>query len=52
MAQCIELFPLKVYKDVYLKTDDLKNNLFTKLKEVFDRSQQNNNVFMQDGTLC
>jgi uncharacterized protein (TIGR02466 family) len=52
MSQCIELFPLKVYKDVYSKTDDLKHNLFAKLKEVFDKSEQNNNLFMQDGTLC
>ena len=52
MSQSLELFPTKIYKDVYLGTDNLKNNLFSKLYNIFEETKDNNNVFMKNGTLC
>jgi uncharacterized protein (TIGR02466 family) len=52
MGQCVELFPLKVYKDFYSKAYELKESLFTKLDSVFSDTVDNNNVFMKQGTLC
>jgi len=52
MGQSLSLFPTKIYKDVYPNVQYLKNNLFTKLANVFKDTEQNNNEFMRDGTLC
>lgn len=52
MGSSLSLFPIKVFKDYYSKTDDLKINLFPKLEKVFKDTVENNNPFMKDGTLC
>jgi len=52
MGHSQSLFPVKIYRDFYPKVEDLKNNLFPKLKNVFLETENNNNVFMHDGTLC
>ncbi len=52
MAHSQSLFPIKIYRDFYPKTKDLKDNLFPKLRNVFLETEKNNNAFMRDGTLC
>lgn len=52
MSNSLDLFAIKVHRDFYSKTDELKNNLFPKLKSIFEQTKGNNNIFMQDGTLC
>lgn len=52
MGQALELFPIKVYRDVYPNIAELKHNLFPKLDKVFQKSSNNNNAFMRQGTLC
>jgi len=52
MGQALELFPIKIYRDVYPNIVDLKHNLFSKLDKVFQESSNNNNAFMRQGTLC
>lgn len=52
MGQSVELFPIKIYRDVYPHAAELKETLFSKIADVFDATKDNNNVFMQDGTLC
>jgi uncharacterized protein (TIGR02466 family) len=52
MGSSVSLFPIKIFKDFYPNTEDLKENLFPKLEKVFDETVENNNPFMRDGTLC
>lgn len=52
MIESLELFPITIFKNFYPDTDTLKNNLFKKLENVFKETEQNNNAFMRDGTLC
>jgi uncharacterized protein (TIGR02466 family) len=48
----LDLFPTRIYKTTYPKMDELKNTLFPKLQEVFAQTQQNNQSWMRDSTLC
>lgn len=52
MAEILKLFPTIIYKNFYDKVDRLKENLFSKLDTVFEDTENNNNVFMRQGTLC
>jgi uncharacterized protein (TIGR02466 family) len=52
MGSTLSLFPTKIYQDFYPKVKELEQNLFPKLVEVFKDTEQNNNAFMRDGTLC
>lgn len=52
MRQSIKLFPTVVYKNFYNGVDMLKENLFSKLDSVFEDTENNNNTFMRQGTLC
>ena len=52
MGTSVSLFPVKIYKDFYNDIGSLKNNLFPKLTSVFEETENNNNAFMKDGTLC
>lgn len=52
MAQCLELFPTKIYRDVYGNVNYLKESLFPKLEQLFQKTETNNNAFMKDGALC
>lgn len=52
MAEVLNLFPLKIYRDRYDKINDLKEKLFPRLVETFQETGKNNNAFMRDGTLC
>lgn len=52
MRQSIKLFPTVIYKNFYNDVDTLKENLFSKLDGVFEDTENNNNVFMRQGTLC
>ena len=52
MANSIKLFPTIVHRDFYPRAYELKETLFSKLDTVFADTENNNNVFMKDGTLC
>lgn len=52
MRQSIKLFPTVVYKNFYNGVDILKESLFSKLDSVFRSTENNNNAFMRQGTLC
>lgn len=52
MAESLEIFPITIYRDFYPRFDVLRNNLFSKLEQIFISSEQNNNAFMRDGTVC
>jgi len=52
MSSSIELFPTIIFKDFYPKVQELKENLFPKLSNIFEETKNNNNDFMRDGTLC
>jgi uncharacterized protein (TIGR02466 family) len=52
MTKTVPLFPTLIYRDFYSKTNELKENLFSKLEKVFDETKNNNNEFMRKGTLC
>jgi len=47
-----EIFPTIIYRGYYNKVDNLHDNLFAKLDTVFTKTENNNNVFMKQGTLC
>jgi uncharacterized protein (TIGR02466 family) len=52
MNHTINLFPTVIYRNFYKHTEELKQNLFSKLEKVFEESKINNNEFMRNGTLC
>jgi uncharacterized protein (TIGR02466 family) len=52
MSNILSLFPVKIYKSVYPNAEDLKHTLFAKLNSVFEETEDRNNVFMKEGTLC
>jgi uncharacterized protein (TIGR02466 family) len=52
MATSVKLFPTVIYRDFYPKAHELKESLFSKLGTVFSDTENNNNVFMKEGTLC
>jgi uncharacterized protein (TIGR02466 family) len=52
MTATIDLFPIKIYKTRYSETAYLKDNLFSKLEDIFERTKDDNVESMQDGTLC
>jgi len=47
----LDLFPTRVFKTTYPYVEQLKNELFPKLREVFAQTQTNNQSWMRD-TLC
>lgn len=47
-----DIFPTKIYRTTYPKAAELKDTLFPKIRQVLDLAAQNNNTFMQAGTLC
>lgn len=48
----VDLFPVKIMKTQYPDAHLLKETLFSQLDTVFEDTKNNNNQFMQDGTLC
>jgi uncharacterized protein (TIGR02466 family) len=52
MTETIKLFPIIIFRDFYPRFQQLKDNLFPKLSEIFEETKHNNNLFMRDGTLC
>ncbi len=52
MPESIEIFPTTIYRDFYPKFLELRTKLFANLDQVFKTSQENNNAFMRDGTVC
>jgi uncharacterized protein (TIGR02466 family) len=52
MSNTVSLFPTIIYKNHYSQVDKLKENLFPKLEEVFNKTKDNNNPAMRQGTLC
>lgn len=47
-----EVFPTKIYRSTYSKAAELKHSLFPKIENVLAAAAENNNGFMQDGTVC
>lgn len=48
----MNLFPVKIYKTQYPSVQEIKDNLFPKLAELFEQTKDNNVESMYDGTLC
>ncbi len=48
----LDLFAVKIYKTKYSNVQDIKDNLFPKLAELFEQTKENNVESMYDGTLC
>lgn len=52
MESIVELFPTKIYRNTYPDAYKLKDTVFSKISEIFNNTENNNNQFMQNGTLC
>lgn len=52
MSNIINLFPLKIYKSFYENVGELKTSIFENLDYAWGPSNDNNQHFMRDGTLC
>jgi len=48
----INLFPIKIYKTHYDDCQWVKDNLFPKLEYTWKPSEENNQIFMRNGTIC
>lgn len=48
----LDLFAVKIYKTKYNNVQHIKDNLFPKLTELFEKTKDNNVESMYDGTLC
>jgi uncharacterized protein (TIGR02466 family) len=52
MRQEVDLFSVKVYRNFYSNVEELKRTLLPALTPIFEDVNENNNVFMRNGTVC
>lgn len=48
----INLFPIKIFKTKYNEIESIKENIFSQLESVFEKTKEDNVESMQNGTLC